>query len=128
MEKITPKRVAQVLGSGRRLGKTVHVLRCDVDQADPNSTPRAAHRERQVREAVETLRRDGLAVCAHPSDGYYLAETESELSDCIAFLHKRAMTTLSQIARMKRVSLPVLFGQLAIQVKGNDHEEKVPRH
>lgn len=70
--------------------------------------------ERALRKAIEELRRAGHHVCGHPSTGYFLAATEGDLDDTCNFLFDRAMTTLSQIAAMKRVSLPDLRGQLRL--------------
>lgn len=71
--------------------------------------------ERIVRRLVVELRREGHHVCAHPASGYYLAESPEELADTIAFLRDRAMSSLEQIAAMKRVSVPDLFGQFKLQ-------------
>lgn len=68
--------------------------------------------ERKVREIVTELRMDGQHVCGHPSTGYYMAATPEELQATCEFLYQRAMTGLSQISRMKNVSLPDLRGQL----------------
>lgn len=69
---------------------------------------------RALREAVVYLRLEGHHVCAHPSAGYYVAESAEELDDTCAFLYERAMTSLKQVAAMKRVSLPDLRGQLKL--------------
>jgi hypothetical protein len=92
---------------GRRNGVTVTALAREILGTEPT---RGA--ERLVRTLVVELRREGHHVCAHPASGYYLAETPEELADCIAFLRERAMSSLEQIAAMKHVSLPDLFGQL----------------
>lgn len=68
--------------------------------------------QRQVREVVVQLRMEGHHICAHPSSGYYMAATAEELDDCCKFLYERAITSLAQVAAMKRVSLPDLRGQL----------------
>ncbi len=68
--------------------------------------------ERQARELIVQLRLDGHHVCAHPSRGYFLAESPDELDQTCEFLYSRAMTSLKQVAAMKRVSLPDLRGQL----------------
>lgn len=68
--------------------------------------------ERFVRHVVADLRNAGHHVCAHPSDGYFLAESAEELDETCAFLHARAMSSLKQIAAMKRISVPDLHGQL----------------
>lgn len=70
--------------------------------------------ERQVRTLVEELRREGHHICATPETGYFIAATDDELDITCKFLYERAMTTLSQIAAMKRVSMPDLRGQLRL--------------
>ena len=70
--------------------------------------------ERDLRQAVNDLRRDGHHICAHPTTGYYLAETAAELDGTCDFLYDRAMASLAQIAAMKRVALPDLRGQLKL--------------
>jgi hypothetical protein len=67
---------------------------------------------RQLREAVVQLRLEGHHVCATPENGYFLAASAEELDATCLFLHERAMTSLKQIAAMKRISLPDLRGQL----------------
>lgn len=73
----------------------------------------AAH-ERELRHVIEELRRDGQHICGHPSTGYYLAESDAELDETCRFLFNRAMTSLTQVAAMRRVSLPDLRGQLRL--------------
>lgn len=68
--------------------------------------------ERKVRDIVQALRMEGHHVCAHPAHGYFMAATVDELNATCKYLHDRAMTSLSQVARMKNVSLPDLHGQL----------------
>ena len=70
--------------------------------------------ERTLREAIVQLRLDGHHVCGHPNHGYYLAKDDAELDATCTFLYDRAMTSLTQISAMKRVSLPDLRGQLKL--------------
>ncbi len=70
--------------------------------------------ERQLRKTIEALRRDGHHICGTPAEGYYIADNEEELDRTCRFLYERAMTTLAQVAAMKRVSLPDLRGQLRL--------------
>lgn len=72
----------------------------------------AHYAERQLREAVVQLRLEGHHVCATPENGYFLAANAEELDATCLFLHERAMTSLKQVAAMKRISLPDLRGQL----------------
>lgn len=70
--------------------------------------------ERAVRHRIEELRSEGHHICAHPTTGYHMAATEEELDRTCLYLHDRAMTSLRQVAAMKRVSLPDLRGQLRL--------------
>lgn len=70
--------------------------------------------ERAVRHRIEELRSDGHHICAHPTTGYHMAATDEELDRTCLYLHDRAMTSLRQVAAMKRVSLPDLRGQLRL--------------
>jgi len=94
---------------GRARGVTVTALARQLLGAEPTRGE-----ERLVRKLVVELRSEGHHVCAHPDDGYYLAATSDELDQTISFLRKRAMSSLEQIAAMKRISLPDLFGQLKL--------------
>lgn len=116
---ITPDDVLAVLPRGRANGVTVGDLAYALARRAQLGLTWAASaaKHRKVREAVEALRRDGHPICATPEHGYYLAETEAELSETIAFLRSRAMTSLTQIARLRRVSLPVLMGQMQIELQ-----------
>lgn len=71
--------------------------------------------KRRVRKLLEELRRNGHHVCATPADGYYIAANTQELQETCRFLFDRAMTSLTQVAAMKRVSLPDLEGQLRLR-------------
>lgn len=77
--------------------------------------------ERHLRHVIEALRKQGHRICAHPATGYFVATTEAELDASCEFLYGRAMTSLTQVAAMKRVSLPDLRGQLRLPA-ANDTE------
>lgn len=94
---------------GRRRGVTASALCRELLGHEPTPAD-----ERSMRHLVEELRRAGHHVCAHPRDGYFLAELPEELDETCAFLYARAMASLSQIAAMKRVSVPDLRGQLRL--------------
>lgn len=66
--------------------------------------------QRDVRHMIEALRHDGVLVCAEPGSGYFLPETIGEGLATVAFLRKRAMTTLVQLQKMER-ALIELSGQ-----------------
>ncbi len=70
---------------------------------------------RRVRTLVTEAREDGVAICAHPSTGYFIAANEAELDRYyIAYLRSRVMHTLKLISIAKRVPLPELIGQMRL--------------
>ena len=71
--------------------------------------------ERRVRALVSELREEGIAVCAHPGAGYFIAETAEELESCCAFLRSRAMHSLVLESRLRKLTLPELLGQLRLK-------------
>lgn len=72
--------------------------------------------ERVLRAHVQTLREAGHHICADPVHGYFIAISDDELEETCCYLYGRAMTSLKQIAAMKRVSLPDLRGQLRLKI------------
>ncbi|NKB37894.1 MAG: hypothetical protein GKR93_12130 [Gammaproteobacteria bacterium] len=71
---------------------------------------------RRLRQIIESLRQEGQHICGHPRDGYYIAESVEELEETCTYLFKRSITSIKQIAAMKKLSLPDLAGQLRINV------------
>jgi len=67
---------------------------------------------RLVRTHISDLREDGHAVCGTPKEGYYIAATARELQETCEFLHTRAMHSLTLEAKLKRIPLADLIGQL----------------
>jgi hypothetical protein len=94
---------------GKRNGVTATALCREVLGTEPDKAD-----ERHLRDVVVELRLNGHHVCAHPSHGYFLAKTPEELDETCGFLHDRAMCSLTQVAAMKRVSVPDLRGQLKL--------------
>lgn len=74
----------------------------------------AAADERRLRQVIEQLRLDGHAICATPEEGYHLAANADDLNRTCLYLARRGMTTFRQVAAMKRVALPDLYGQLGL--------------
>lgn len=71
-------------------------------------------KERQVRKQISAAREEGIAICATPETGYFLAVTPDELRESCKFLHDRAMHSLRRASQMQRISLPELLGQLLL--------------
>lgn len=109
MSALTTHGVLQALSRhiGRRNGVRADLLVHEVTQA-----PSGPIDERRLRALVTELRLQGHHVCAHPRDGYFMAETPEELDATCEFLYDRALASLTQISRMKKIALPDLRGQL----------------
>lgn len=72
--------------------------------------------ERELRHVVTELREQGIAVCATPGTGYFVAADAHELEHYYCkFLEERAIHSLRLIARARRVALPELLGQLRLK-------------
>jgi len=78
-------------------------------------SPRPAHC-RKLRQEIEVLRREGHHICGRPSSGYFIASSEDELNETCRFLVDRAMTTLTQVSKMKKASLPDIHDQLGLKI------------
>lgn len=110
--KLTPASVLWALGYGEQAGQTAkHLVTVITGRQRPAD-------ERRLRSLIEALRRYGHHVCAHPSQGYYLAATDAELDRTCEYLYARAMTSLVQISAMRRTTLPDLRGQLRLPEPG----------
>jgi hypothetical protein len=114
MSQITPAQVLTALSHHIGKANGIHmgplVMRI-TGLAQPNERV-----QRRVRQVVAELRMQGKRICAHPASGYFMAEIEGELNDTCEFLYERAMTSLVQISRMKKISLPDLRGQLHLPI------------
>lgn len=108
---INPDSVLAVLS--QHIGKARGISVRDLSWNVTNRSPKQAH-ERQIRYVVTALRLEGHHICAHPSSGYYIAANEAELEETCKYLFDRGMTSLMQVSRMKKISLPDLHGQLKL--------------
>lgn len=114
--RITPERVLAALET--HCGASNGVSARDLVRALTGAESAAG--ERTLRYVIEAMRTQGHRVCAHPSTGYFLAENDAELDATCEFLFARAMTSLRQIAGVKRVALPQLRGQLRLPMEESD--------
>lgn len=73
--------------------------------------------ERNLRTLITQLRQDGMAICGTPESGYFVAETAEELQHTCAFLRSRALRSLHLEARLKKVPLAQLIGQMALDLE-----------
>lgn len=105
----------QVLAAlARHVGRDKGVRIQELVYEITGETLRSEGAERKVRELVSDLRESGVAICAYPGDGYYIAASAAELELACAFLRGRAMHSLRLEAQMRRISLGELLGQLRL--------------
>lgn len=116
MECLTTERMLMVLS--KHVGETngITITELVTEMVHPGRVPveERSHAERSARELVMQLRLAGHHVCANPTRGYFMAANPEELDAQCKFLYDRAMTGLTQVAAMRRVSLPDLRGQLQL--------------
>ena len=72
---------------------------------------------RHLRLLISALREEGLPVCGTPETGYFLAANAAELEQCCAFLRSRAMHSLVIEARLRKLPLPTLLGQMKLSME-----------
>ncbi|MGH6622908.1 MAG: HTH domain-containing protein, partial [Burkholderiaceae bacterium] len=70
--------------------------------------------ERMLRHLISDAREDGVAIVGVPESGYFIAQNGEELEQCCNFLRSRAMHSLVIEARLRKVALPELLGQLKV--------------
>ena len=86
---------------------------------------------RAVRKAVSLLRMAGVPVCGNPASGYFYARTPEEVEETCLFLRGRALHSLKLEARLRKLSLPGLVGQVRAELEQNPLEkthEGLDRH
>jgi hypothetical protein len=83
-----------------------------------------AHRindTRRLRKLITELRReDGLPICSLPANsggGYYYASAGSELAEFCETLRRRALKILAMEAKIRKISLAELVGQLRLDLE-----------
>jgi hypothetical protein len=80
-----------------------------------NSWQNRINDTRPLRDVIEKLRRRGVPICSDES-GYWLAAAGSELEEFCARLRRRALKSLVQEARLKKIGLPELLGQMQLNL------------
>lgn len=112
-QEINPDTVLTALAKriGPANGATVRELASEV-----LGKPSTAGDERALRQVIVKLRRDGYPVCATPEEGYHHADGADDLQRTCIHLTRRAVASLEQVAAMRRVALPNLYGQLGLPV------------
>lgn len=97
----------------RHIGKANGITCADLVRAITWKAPSEGDK-RRLRHVIEELRMEGHHICGHPSSGYFIARNEAELNETCKFLADRALTSLAQAARMKKLAIPDIHGQLRL--------------
>ncbi|MBW2617547.1 MAG: hypothetical protein JRC92_01560, partial [Deltaproteobacteria bacterium] len=80
---------------------------------------------RRLRKYINALQREGRPICSVTTQdgaGYYLASAESDLNDYLLRQRKRGLRILAKEAKMRRVSLPALLGQIQLNLRPQEVE------
>lgn len=81
---------------------------------------------RPLRRLVTALRKKGVAIGSVSSSdggGYYLIRAASELDDyCMKMLRRPALRKLAMEARIRKIALPELLGQMVMNLEGGGDE------
>ncbi len=75
---------------------------------------------RRLRTLITLLRREGVPICSvsdNSGGGYYLASVGSDLENYCQRITNRGLKILAQAAKLRKVTLPKLLGQLALEGK-----------
>lgn len=70
---------------------------------------------RKIRELVSICRDDGIAICALPQSGYFIAENAEELQETTEFLKSRALHSLTIASKLNSIPMADLLGQMHLK-------------
>lgn len=99
--------------------RVLAALGCHIGAENGITAERLAHQlgiaPRVLRRHISDLRERGIAVCGTPRFGYFVARNEAELEDSCVFLRRRALHSLALEARLRKITLPDLIGQMKLR-------------
>lgn len=78
---------------------------------------------RELRTLITALRRKGIPIGSTSKTnggGYYLVRASSELDEYCATLRQRALRALVMEARLRKIGMPELLGQMQMNLKGTE--------
>jgi hypothetical protein len=81
---------------------------------------------RRLRELVTRLKDDGVPICSKSDSdggGYYLASAGSDLEDYCRRLRAQALRKLAIEAKLRRMALPELLGQISVALAREERPE-----
>lgn len=70
---------------------------------------------REMRKMTDTVIAEGIALCSHPANGYWIAANPIELEATCQFHRSRALHELAKEAKLRKLTLPDLLGQLHLR-------------
>lgn len=70
---------------------------------------------RKLRYMTVSVIEEGIALCSHPANGYWIAENAAELEACCQFHRSRALHELSKEAKLRKMPMQDLLGQLHLK-------------
>lgn len=112
MRPITAASVLDALS--HHIGRENGISATDLVKEITNDMCCEAAAERLLRSCISELRSEGVAVASTPETGYYVAQTSDELEECCRFLRSRAMHSLLMEARLRKLALGELLGQIRV--------------
>jgi len=74
---------------------------------------------REIRQIITELRKEGVPICSSTEQtggGYYLASVGSDLEVYCKKLRQRALRALAMEAKLRRLTLPQLIGQIQLNL------------
>jgi hypothetical protein len=72
---------------------------------------------RPLRQLITELKDEGVMILSSCA-GYYIAQTPSEAQTYLKRRKKKALKILAGVARMEKTTLPLLIGQMQIDLSG----------
>lgn len=70
---------------------------------------------REMRKMTDAVIESGIALCSHPSTGYWIAENATELEATCQFHRTRALHELAKEAKLRKMPMQDLLGQLHLR-------------
>lgn len=70
---------------------------------------------REMRKMTDAVIDDGVTLCSHPANGYWIAENAQELEATCQFHRTRALHELAKEAKLRKMPMQDLLGQLHLK-------------
>lgn len=70
---------------------------------------------REMRKMTDAVIEEGIALCSHPANGYWIAQNATELEATCQFHRQRALHELAKEAKLRKMPMQDLLGQLHLK-------------